>query len=192
MSSDAPRTANFVWLAVLLEGGLGFIAAGLGWFLGEPPLATLRWRFGDAMLGAAASLPLLVVFVLCNRLPLRPLVQIRKLADEVLRPLFASCRVSDLAAIALMAGIGEEMLFRGVVQAVLSRWLGLWVGVPLASLIFGLLHLITPVYAVMVTLMGIYLGCLWLVSDNLLTVIVAHALYDFLGLLYLLHGSQRD
>jgi membrane protease YdiL (CAAX protease family) len=188
MPTEPALQRHIVWIAVLFEGALAFLAAGLGWALAQRPLETFHWSAGDLALGAAACLPLLVVFVLCTRLPLRPLRRIRRLCDELVRPLFAACSFSDLAAIALMAGIGEELLFRGVLQAVLSRWFGLWPGVAVASVLFGLLHLITPTYAVMVTLMGAYLGCVWLASENLLTVIVAHAVYDFLALLYLIHG----
>ncbi len=188
---ESPPRRDIVWVAVLFEGGLGFIAAGLGWWIEQRPVETFHWSVGAAALGVAVSLPLLIVFVLCTRLPLAPFVRIQRLCEEVVRPLFAGCSVSDLAAISLMAGIGEEVLFRGVLQAAFSRWFGVWVGVSLASVLFGLLHLITPAYALMVTAMGAYLGCVWLVSDNLLTVIVAHAVYDFLALLYLVHGPGR-
>jgi membrane protease YdiL (CAAX protease family) len=188
MEIEPPRRRGIVWLGVLLEGGLAFVALGLGWLLHQPPLETFHLDARAAALGVAASLPLFLVFVVCTRWPVGPLVRIKQLSQQVLRPLFANCTASDLAAIALMAGIGEELLFRGVIQAALSHWLGLWLGVVLASVLFGLLHLITPAYAVMVTLMGAYLGCVWLATGNLLTVIVAHAVYDFLGLLYLAHG----
>jgi membrane protease YdiL (CAAX protease family) len=190
MQIDPPPKRDIVWLSVVFEGGLGVVAVGLGWLLGQPPLATLRWRAGDAALGVASSLPMLVVFILCTRLPLGPLVRIRQLTDQVLRPMFAACSVSDLAAIALLAGVGEEMLFRGVLQATFGQRLGPWIGISLASLVFGVCHLITPTYAVMVTLMGFYLGGVWLLSDNLLTVIVAHAVYDFLALVYVVHGLR--
>jgi membrane protease YdiL (CAAX protease family) len=52
--------------------------------------------------------------------------------------------------------------------------------------LFGLLHPITPTYAVLAALMGAYLGGVWLASGNLLVPIVAHALYDFIALAYLL------
>jgi membrane protease YdiL (CAAX protease family) len=37
--------------------------------------------------------------------------------------------------------------------------------------------------------MGAYLGCVWLYADqNLLVIVVTHALYDFVVLLWLLRG----
>ena len=80
------------------------------------------------------------------------------------------------------------MLFRGLIQGALGRWLGPGPGLALASLCFVLLHPITPAYVVIASLMGAYLGGVWLASGNLLVVIVAHALYDFVALLILLRG----
>src|SRR5262249_41277497 len=83
---------------------------------------------------------------------------------------------------------GEEMLFRGVFQAVFSRWTHphAWIAIALASILFGLLHAITITYALLATAMGVFLGWLWMLSDNLLTVVITHGLYDFLALVYLL------
>ena len=78
------------------------------------------------------------------------------------------------------------MLFRGVFQGLLARWLGPGPGWGAASLLFGLLHPITPGYIVLAALLGAYLGSIWMFTGNLLTVMVAHALYDFLAMVLLL------
>ena len=78
------------------------------------------------------------------------------------------------------------MLFRGVLQASLSAWLGTPWGLGLTSLLFGLLHPISIAYMVIATILGLYLGAVWNVGGNLLTVMITHALYDFAALAYLL------
>ena len=55
----------------------------------------------------------------------------------------------------------------------------------IASLLFGLLHPISLAYVVVAAALGAYLGLVWMYSGNLLTVVVAHALYDFVLLVYL-------
>jgi membrane protease YdiL (CAAX protease family) len=82
----------------------------------------------------------------------------------------------------MAAGVGEEMLFRGVLQGVLARWLGTWEGLAVASLLFGLLHPISTTYVVVAGLLGAYLGAVWILSGNLLVVVIAHAVYDYLAL----------
>lgn len=183
------RIPPVILYGTLLEGGLGLLAWGLGWLLDQPALANLHWRPGDLALALAATLPMLLIFVLFLRLPFGPFVRIQRFVDEFLRPLFVPCTLVELAVLSLAAGIGEEMLFRGVLQGVFSHWWGPWPGVLAASVVFGLLHLITPTYAVMATLLGVYLGGCFLASDNLLVVIVAHALYDFVALVYLVRSA---
>jgi len=174
-----------VVLGVAVEAGLGGLAWILGLWLGQPAGATLRAEWASLAWGVAATGPLLLVFVGCLRSSLEPLVRIRRFFDETLRPLFAQCSLGDLALIAVAAGIGEELLFRGVVQAWASRRLGLGAGLAAANLLFGFLHPITPAYVVLAGLMGAYLGALWLATGNLLVPITTHAAYDFFALLYL-------
>ena len=114
-----------------------------------------------------------------------PLGRLNQAVDRFVVPLFAGCTWSDFAAISLIGGFGEELLFRGVVQAGLGHWLGTVPGWVLASVLFGLVHCITPAYAVIAALVGAYLGGLWLWSGNLLAPIVTHAVYDFVALAYL-------
>jgi membrane protease YdiL (CAAX protease family) len=91
------------------------------------------------------------------------------------------------------------MFFRGVLQEAAGRWTHLAVAVAAVSVAFGLLHALTPTYAVLATLLGVYLGVVQAASGNLLVVIIAHALYDFVALVYLvrvppsrpLHGHQE-
>ena len=147
------------------------------------------------MLGGVAALPMLGLFWLARRWPVGPLARIKRFCDEELVPIFQDCTWHDLALLALAAGVGEEMLFRGALQAALSRWLGLWPGLAVTSLLFGLLHPISLAYVVMAGLLGAYLGAVWIATGNLLTIIVAHALYDFLALMALLGdraGPARD
>ena len=75
-----------------------------------------------------------------------------------------------------------------MVQGELQHWLPWWWAVLLAGVFFGLLHAVTPTYAVLAGAIGVYLGVLWYYTDNLLVVVVAHASYDFLALLYLMRG----
>jgi uncharacterized protein len=84
------------------------------------------------------------------------------------------------------------VLFRGVVQTLLHQWTGSeWTSLLLAGLLFGLLHAITRTYVVLATLVGVYLGWLWLATGNLLAPITAHAVYDFGALWYLRQTSQH-
>jgi membrane protease YdiL (CAAX protease family) len=177
-----------VLLAVCVEGGLIVLSLALGWFLEQPPLARFAWSGHDGLLGLAATVPMLVAFALAQRWPVGPLGRIKQFTDTMLCPLLAPCSVLDLLGMSVLAGLGEEMLFRGVLQPSFARWMHPILALALASGLFGLLHAVTAGYAVLAALMGAYLGWLYDRTGNLLVPALAHALYDFLVLLYLLRG----
>ena len=77
---------------------------------------------------------------------------------------------AHILVIALSAGVGEEILFRGVLQ----RHLGL---APTA-LLFGLLHFINLWYMAYATIAGLVLGWLAESTDALLAPIICHSLVD--------------
>lgn len=191
-SEAAARRQTVVLLAILVEGGLLAGASLLGWMLDQPPLRFFAWSWQGLLWGVVAVLPLLMLFFLFLRWPIGPLRRIQRFTDEVVRPLLAPCSLIDLLGISLLAGLGEELLFRGVVQEAFKTWFTLWVGIAVASVLFGLMHAITFTYAVLAALMGAYLGFVFAYTDNLLVVILTHALYDFVVLVWLLRGPGAD
>jgi membrane protease YdiL (CAAX protease family) len=195
MNDPPPEQPDPLLFAIVFEGGLGLVAVGLGWLLGDPPAQRIQWTGEGAVYGMVATLPLVAVVWLCLRSGWRPLRGIMEVLDEKVVPLFEKCRVWELAGIAAFAGFGEELLFRGLIQNSLAALfvgdLGSCVGLIGASLLFGLLHWLTLTYAILATSVGFYLGGLWLVTGNLLVPAVVHALYDFWALVYLLKIHRR-
>ena len=89
----------------------------------------------------------------------------------------------DLVLISLLAGIAEEILFRGVVQA---RF-----GIATASILFGLVHCVSPAYIFITTIMGFYIGMFFLFSGSLLVPVQLHFIYDLAALAYLKYYIGR-
>lgn len=194
-SGDEPLgvgQAGVVVFAALIEAALAPLALAVGWLLGQPALASFAWTARDAGIGVLAALPMLAALAAALRWPVGPLARIERFFTKEIRPVLGNRRWSDLALISLAAGIGEEMLFRGVLQGALGRWLGPAPGLAVASLLFGLLHPITVTYVIIAGLMGAYLGGIWLLNGNLLTVMVAHAVYDFLALILLFRDRGKQ
>jgi membrane protease YdiL (CAAX protease family) len=182
-----PGRDVIIVLIVFFEAGLAPFALLIGWILGHPPLDRFHWRLADLGLGVLASLPMIGLVIAMLRWPIGPFQKLRKLCDEEVIPLLEGSDWYELVMIALSAGVGEEMLFRGVVQTSLESWLmHPPLGLILASLIFGLLHPVSLSYITVATVLGIYLGWILNHSGNLLTAMVAHTLYDLAALGYLL------
>jgi membrane protease YdiL (CAAX protease family) len=189
---DSSGRGTIILLAVVVEGGLVGMAIALGWLLDREPFARLRLSVVDALWGLLAAVPLGLFFVAMIRWPVGPLRGLKTFTDTVIRPMLAPCTTVDLFGISVLAGVGEEALFRGLLQDTLAVWMPLALALTLASLLFGILHAVTPTYAVLAGLMGAYLGGLYEWTGGLLAPMVAHGVYDFGVLLYLQYGPGSD
>lgn len=179
-------------MAAGFEASLALVALGLGWLFNTHPLATLTWDPLAVAWGFAAALPLFGLLALMVWFPWGPIGNLLRVVDDMVLTMFQGASLFDLAMISLMAGIGEELLFRGVVQAGLVRLTGSQLAALVgAGVLFGLIHSITRTYAILAGAVGIYLGWLWLATGNLLAPILAHAVYDFGALWYLRHTTRR-
>ncbi len=132
-----------------------------------------------------ATAPLLFALRWSLRTEWRPASRLVALVNEKLGPLFRGAGILELALLALLAGVGEEALFRGVIQNALAGWLPVWLALVVTALLFGIAHWVNAAYAVVAGVVGLYLGVLYLMTRNLLAPAVAHALYDFVALLVL-------
>jgi CAAX protease family protein len=158
------------------------LALALGWWLGLAPFAMLAWTWGGLAWGIAATAPLLLGLAWCLRTTFAPVARLVRVAEQRIAPLFADSGPLALALVALFAGLGEEALFRGVIQPALAAHLPTWAALAGTAALFGVAHWITPTYMLLAAIVGAYLGGLLLVSGNLLVPIVAHALYDLVAL----------
>ena len=176
-------------LACLVEGGLLALAAPIAWLAGVPLLGDLRWSAADAGYGALAIAPMLALpwWLLRSRHPAAR--ALCALVFERLAPLFDGWRLHELLAVCALAGIAEEALFRAVIQGALGEAFGPVPALLAASILFGLVHAVTRLYAVLAALIGLYLGALWMLTGNLLAPVVAHAGYDAIALLWLVRAA---
>jgi len=186
------RRFGFVVLAVGFESGLAVLAWLIGWLVGVPIVEQFSWSPWDAGLGMAAALPLLGVFLFLIRARTPPLDGLRRSVMEIIQPMFRGCGLTELAVISVAAGVGEETLFRGLVQTATGNWLGPLPALIVTSISFGLVHPLSRMYILLASGFGLYLGACSLASGNLLVVVVAHSLYDFLALAYLVRNPLTD
>jgi uncharacterized protein len=182
--TDEPHVSP--WILIALEAILLPVALGVGWLVGVDPTADIEWTPRSVGLGIAAAMPPLASVLLLDWL--RPAIWqgMFRAVEELLLPALRGWSWGQLVLVSLLAGLGEELLFRGVMLAALVPWIGLYAALALSSVIFGAIHAITRMYVLYATLMGLYLAILWLATDNLAIPIVAHATYDFAALAWFL------
>lgn len=185
------RKAQIIRLTFALEGGLLLLALILGWIFNVSPFAKLTVEPWAWLWGLVLTLPPLIAVALASHYGRGAVRRLFRLVEDKLIPLLRGASLLELAVISTLAGLGEEVLFRGFVQPALASTVPPLVALLIASVLFGLAHFVTRTYAAFATLFGIYLGGLMLFLDNLLVPIVVHALYDFIVLAYMLSRHRR-
>jgi hypothetical protein len=167
--------------AAIFYGGLLLLALAwrTGW-VGEPlfyadaeAARSGAQPLRDAALGAAAAAAVIFLSGVVTRATAWGERLARALAGLLGRP-----RLGEIAFLALASGIGEEAFFRGALQP--------RVGLVLASLIFGLAHLVPRREFLPWTgfslAAGFLLGGLFAWTGNLIAPVVCHALVNGVNL----------
>ena len=103
-------------------------------------------------------------------------------------PLLAEISPKEMVLLSVVAGFGEEALFRGVLQPFSGIWM--------ASLLFAVIHVLrwdSDGIKMMLFYMpfGLLLGGLYLYTDNLWGCCVAHTLYDLVALWRIRRYARR-
>ena len=192
-SGNAPN--NPFLAAAWFELSLGFIAIILGAMLGiNPrehlprglPLAQFDWLWITRSIAIAVpfALLLLIVVQLIGRLPLDELNRLERVTKNQLRSMLGPSTIPQLIILSLAAGVGEELLFRGLIQnALLSLYspttlTGALPAIACSSIAFGFAHPISKSYILVTTLIGLLFGFLYWHYQDLLACVLAHSLYD--------------
>lgn len=182
---------TFVRFAALFEVGLAVVAVVLGGLAGVRPSGIFAGPQSLAI-GAAATLPLMGLYFIATRVPFPPLKRIHDILLSTLGRPLSECRWHELALLAALAGVCEELLFRGVLQP----WIGGlgvvagWVG---ANLLFGIAHAVTPTYFVLAMGIGFYLSAVQAAAGgDLVAAMLAHGLYDWFAFVQVAREFRRN
>lgn len=186
----------------MVELGLGLVAIVVGWIIGFDPRSLVPdWRdwysIGEGLVvGCVAGVVLVFVMLILALVPLRSIQSLNEHAERQLRLLLSGLSVAQLIAVSLAAGVGEELLFRGLVM----QWLigdmqscttqSLIFGIIVSALVFGLAHPMSIAYVVFAFFMGLAMGVLHWYFQNLLVPIVAHWVYDAIMMVWLVNRTN--
>ncbi len=174
-----------ILVEVFIGIGLAVFALILGRIVGHPPLETFRWSVWSALWGVVATVPLILLSFAALRWPFGVFAAFNGFCNSEVIPRLEKSSWSELALISLAVSVGDEMLCRGVLQAWFSGHLGVPGGLALASILFAFIQPISIQFMMMSAMLGLYLGSVWILSGNLLTVMVANGLNEFVVLAYL-------
>lgn len=177
--------------ALILLSQLAIVAVGILFILAlnvQIPDANIRWLHAVAI-GTLFAIATFLLFALIYRFG-------GKFAQTLLKDtrrvsgIFRGYSWVHLGCVAALAGVGEELLFRGFLQTWLSSYFAITWAILVTSIIFGVLHYLSHAYFISVILMSVAFGVAYYVTDSLLMVMVWHGAYDFIALVVLIKYSN--
>lgn len=196
-STSLALASIVVWLAAAASTGpLGIwraiggaaVALGIAVLLFDRPasMALLRPSPRLILLGATAG----GLMAAATHLLYPVLARVAPFIATDAAQLYAAFRAPSLviaSVVLLPVIVGEDLVWRGVVQASLVQRLGAWRGVALAAVVYALVlvPLGSPVLVAVALLCGLAWGALRATTASLVPTLVAHLLWDVLVLLWL-------
>ena len=183
---------SFVLQAILFEGAMALVGALLALLFGldlwkafqTSDMAALFNQIGFGI-GLAAGLGL--IFTVMDYIPWSQMKLISEKTKEVINEVLKYSTHFERFLVCLLAGIGEEILFRGFIFVVIFEFwpwglefnMNIIVAVIVSSVLFGLGHYISALYFFITGLLGAVFCLVFLWTGSLIAPVVAHALYDF-------------
>ncbi|TWT63627.1 CPBP family intramembrane glutamic endopeptidase [Rubinisphaera italica] len=184
---------EFLTNAGIFEFSLLVVALILGWVCSVQPTEYVIFSWKPLIYGLLAALPLFVIFMAIEQLPISSVQKVQQTVLDAMGRFLAGCNHLELALLALLAGIGEEILFRGFLMTWIESFAGYYWGLAISSLAFGLMHAVTWVYTIFATAAGFYFGFVFDITGerNLLAPIATHAFYDYLAFLVIVYEARK-
>ncbi|MCD8511488.1 MAG: CPBP family intramembrane metalloprotease [Bacillus sp. (in: Bacteria)] len=158
----------FTQLLMLLLAIIGSRVITGSWFF---PFTLISWNWNHLFIGIGAALLVVAIeVVLVKVLPSRWFDD-----GGINERIFRKRSPLHIGFISLVVGFSEEIMFRGLLQSSF--------GIIPASIVFALIHFryLSNIFLFTFTvILSFYLGFLFYLTGNLLTVIVCHMLIDML------------
>jgi membrane protease YdiL (CAAX protease family) len=176
--------------AILFQAALIPLALALAALAGLDPRRALQPTPEIVLGGLLATVPLVAALLLLGRRRPGWFDDVERLVRPLIGMLFRGRGAGPVVLVAALAGLGEELLFRGVLQVWLADGFGGSAGLLLASVIFGMAHALSRAYFLLATAMGLYLGGLFALTGSLLLPVIVHAVYDAVAIALLLRPPQ--
>ncbi|MDR2705061.1 MAG: CPBP family intramembrane metalloprotease [Planctomycetaceae bacterium] len=190
----------FQW-AVLFEGGLSIVALFIGFLFGLNLWSGAFFDITTVFYILGLTLPLIVCYFVLLWLPFECLKTIDRLICELFQQYMIRFSIWQIAILSVAAGLGEELLFRSLLQSGVYGAIANEATNPMGlefltdyrlmfvlifiSILFGAAHAVTTTYFFLAFIISIYLGVILILTGNIIIPISIHALYDFLVLVFI-------
>ncbi|MCC6220027.1 MAG: CPBP family intramembrane metalloprotease [Deltaproteobacteria bacterium] len=180
---------NLLIATFLIEGALIFVS--LIWAKHRQLILFNRFDYVYIAYGVLLCFPLFLlnaIFFAKESSKWEAILKCQEFKDEIAKPLADKLDIGSAFIVSALAGFGEEMFCRGILQTEF--------GIVIASAAFAILHFGSAVkhylfIAALYLLIGFYFGFIYLFSQSIWTPIIVHVVYDFVAILYLRYFYEK-
>ena len=189
-------TQTIIAAAVITEGLLVAVAWGLARLCAIP--LPMDFTAQSVFVGAAAAIPVLALNHSLWRASLgRPNSVYARFSREIIVPLCRQLSPVLALCVALMSGFAEELLFRGTLNTLFERHVGLFAAAVGTSVLFAYVHFVgnTKRFGRMIPLyvaVGLYLWGVQAWTGSLGAAMVTHGTYNFFAILLIRYVDSRE
>ena len=196
------NTNGFVLYMILFEGTMALLGALFALFCGLDlgkafQTSDMADFFNQLALGIGIAAAMGIVFTILDHVPWSQLKKVSEKTKEIVNEAFKNTSHFNRFLVCLLAGVGEEVLFRGFIFiAIFEFWswgleynMNIFAAIIISSVLFGLGHHITLMYFFISSLLGAFFCLVFLWTGSLIAPVVAHALYDFYAIEFALKES---
>ena len=186
------NTNGFVLHMIIFEGSMALAGALLALVFGLDLSKAFQTSdatdlFNQLALGVGIAAAMGIVFTFLDYIPWSQLKKVSEKTKEIVNEAFKNISRFNRFLVCLLAGVGEEVLFRGFIFiAIFEFWpwglefnMNIFAAIIVSSVLFGLGHSITLMYFILTALLGTAFCLVFLWTGSLIAPIVAHTLYDF-------------
>lgn len=197
------NTNGFVIHMIIFEGAMALIGALLALFCGLDlgkafQTSDMADFFNQFALGIGIAAAMGIFFTILDHIPWSQLKKVSEKTKEIVNDAFKKTSRFNRFLVCLLAGVGEEVLFRGFIFVVIFEFwpwglefnLNIIAAIIVSSTLFGLGHSITLLYFILTALLGVTFCLVFLWTGSLIAPVVAHALYDFYAIEFALKERQ--
>lgn len=114
-------------------------------------------------------------------------IKLPSFSDSIFKDQINQNPILFFVSIVIFAPILEELIFRGVILSYLIKHRSAWKSILFSALLFGLIH-ISPDQVFFAFFAGVFLGYVYIKSQNILVPIFFHALNNALNFVYMHYG----
>lgn len=172
------QARSVVSVLLVQQGFFLLLGVGLALWLDLWPASFFAINLRSLTIGF--GLPIVLVLSAMLLLQLAPVVmhKLDQASVSLWRRVGIDFTLANILLLSLSAGIAEEVLFRGALQLIASRFAPVLLAIVLVSVLFGLLHAISREYVLFAAAVSVIFSLVFHYSGSLAGVIIAHTVYD--------------